>query len=46
VSISDKIVIFTEMDKLHKWIEGRDIAWAKQVRVGCHLSLELMPILS
>jgi hypothetical protein len=32
------------LDKLHRWITKRDVAWAKQVGVGGLLSLELMPI--
>jgi hypothetical protein len=27
--IFNKKVIFTKMDKLHRWIDGRDVAWAK-----------------
>jgi hypothetical protein len=44
VSISNKKVIFIEMDKLQRWIVGRDVAWAKQIGVGGLLSLELMLI--
>ncbi len=44
VSIFDKNVIFIEMDKLHRWIARKDIAWAKQVRVGGFFNLELMHI--
>jgi hypothetical protein len=29
MSISSKKVIFTEMDKLHRWIARRDVTWAK-----------------
>jgi hypothetical protein len=29
MSIFGKKVIFTKMDKLHKWIDGRDVAWEK-----------------
>lgn len=32
------------MDKLHRWIVGRDVALAKHVGVGVLLSLELTPI--
>jgi hypothetical protein len=44
VSISDKKVIFIKMDKLHKLIARRDVAWAKQIGIGGFLSLELTPI--
>ncbi len=44
VSISSKKVIFTKMDKLHRWIVGRDVAWEKQVGISGLLSLEFMPI--
>jgi len=44
MSIFDKKVIFTEMDKLQRWIVGRDVAWAKQIGIGGLLSLELTPI--
>jgi hypothetical protein len=43
VSISSEKIIFTKMDKLHRWIAGRDEAWAKYIGVGS-LSLELTPI--
>lgn len=43
VSIFSKKFIFTKMDKLHRWIARKDVAWAKQLGVGL-LSLEFMPI--
>jgi hypothetical protein len=36
--------LFIEMDKLHRWIVGRDVAWAKEVGVGGLHGFELMPI--
>jgi hypothetical protein len=44
VSIFGKKVIFTEMDKLHRWIVRRGVAWAKQIGVWGVLGLELMSI--
>jgi hypothetical protein len=44
MSISSKKVIFTKMDKLHRWIDGRDVAWAKYIKIGGLLSLEFMTI--
>ncbi len=41
MSIFDKKIIFTEMDKLHRWIVGRDVAWAKQIGVGGFFGVEL-----
>jgi hypothetical protein len=38
------MVMFTKMEKLHRWIMGKDVAWAKQVGVGSLLGLEFMPI--
>jgi hypothetical protein len=32
------------MDKLHKWIVGRDVAWAKHVGIRGLLNLEFTPI--
>jgi hypothetical protein len=34
VSIFDTKVSFIKMHKLHKWIAGRDVAWAKHIEVG------------
>jgi hypothetical protein len=44
MSIFGKNDLFTEMDKLHRWIVERDVAWAKEVGIGGLFSFELMPI--
>ncbi len=44
MSIFSKKFIFTKMDKLHRWIARKDVAWAKQIGVGGILSLEFTPI--
>ncbi len=44
VSIFSKKFIFTKMDKLHRWIARKDVAWAKQIGVGGLLGLEFTPI--
>jgi len=44
MSIFGKNDLFIEMDKLHRWIAGRDVACAKEVGIGGLFSFELIPI--
>ncbi len=42
--IFNKNNLFIEMDKLHRWIISRHVAWAKDVGVGGLHGFEFMPI--